>query len=98
MCTRVFWADNSAAKVVSRNMDWAVSDEPELWSLPAALVRQGNAEPNSHTWTSSYASVAVSMWNLGTVDGMNDQGLAAHTLYLENAGWEAVDARPAVAN
>ena len=28
MCTRVFWSDNSVAKVASRTMDWQVSDEP----------------------------------------------------------------------
>ena len=33
VCTRVFWSDNGVAKVVSRTMDWQVSDDPVL-TLP----------------------------------------------------------------
>src|SRR6478735_3046008 len=98
MCTRILWSTNELATVVSRTMDWAVSDEPDLWSLPAGLERNGNAGPDSLTWVSRYPSVALSMWRAGTVDGMNSKGFAAHALYLDDAGWEAPDARPAVAN
>ena len=98
MCTRILWSTNTVATVVSRTMDWAVSDEPDLWSLPAGLQRSGNAGPGSLTWVSRYASLALSMWRTGTVDGMNDQGLAAHALYLDDVNWEAPDERPAVAN
>jgi hypothetical protein len=41
MCTRVFWSDNRLAKVVSRTMDWAVSDDPVLWA--AHLLYLGTA-------------------------------------------------------
>ena len=79
-------------------MDWAVSDEPDLWNLPAGLTRSGSAAVNSATWTSAHASIVLSMWRAGTVDGVNAAGLAAHALYLDEAGWEPVDDRPAVAN
>ncbi len=98
MCTRILWSDNGIATVASRTMDWAVSDEPELWSLPAGLERTGGAGPGSASWTSRYPSIALSMWNSGTVDGMNDQGLGAHALYLTDVGWEPPDDRPALAN
>src|SRR6478672_5299005 len=98
MCTRILWSDNGVATVVSRTMAWAVRDEPDLWNLPAALIRSGNASVNSATWTSAPASVVVSMWRAGTVDGVNAAGLAAHALYRDEAGWEPVDDRPAVAN
>ena len=98
MCTRILWSTNTIATVVSRTMDWAVSDEPDLWSLPAGLQRNGNAGPGSLTWVSRFPSVALSMWRAGTVDGMNATGFAAHALYLDDAGWEQPDARPAVAN
>jgi penicillin V acylase-like amidase (Ntn superfamily) len=39
MCTRIFWSDNPIAHVVSRTMDWNVSDEVEMWLLPAGMVR-----------------------------------------------------------
>ncbi|MEP6563094.1 MAG: linear amide C-N hydrolase [Nakamurella sp.] len=98
MCTRILWSTNKMATVVSRTMDWQVSDEPDLWKLPAGIERSGNAGPDSLTWTSRYASVALSMWRAGTVDGMNSAGLGAHALYLDDAGWETPDTRPAVSN
>jgi len=98
MCTRILWSDNNVSTVVSRTMDWAVSDEPDLWSLPAGIERSGHAGANSMTWTSKYPSVVLSMWRSGTVDGMNGKGLGAHVLYLDDVDWEAPDDRPAVGN
>ena len=97
MCTRIFWNDNPAAKVVARTMDWSQSDEPRLWSLPAGLERGGRG--GTLAWTSKYRSVALSMYESGTVDGMNEHGLAAHLLYLDDAGYAAPGGeRPALAN
>ncbi|RFA21178.1 linear amide C-N hydrolase [Subtercola boreus] len=96
MCTRVFWNDNPIAKVASRSMDWAVSDEPDLWFYPAGLERVGGPQADAATWTSVYASVALSMWQIGTVDGMNEKGLAAHALFLYDVEPEAEDARATV--
>ena len=42
MCTRIFWNDNPIAKVVSRTIDWEVSDEPGMWVLPRGLRRGGD--------------------------------------------------------
>ncbi|WP_368498131.1 linear amide C-N hydrolase [Herbiconiux sp. A18JL235] len=100
MCTRILWNTNGVATTVARCMDWAVSDEPELWYLPAGLERSGNADEDSLTWTSLHGSVVTSMWGMGTVDGLNDKGLAAHALYLdpEDVAFPAADGRPSVAN
>lgn len=98
MCTRILSNDNAVATVASRCMDWAVSDEPDLWYLPAGLHRDGHGDETSLTWTSNYASVVVSMWRLGTVDGINERGLAAHALYLDDVVYEPHDERPSVAN
>lgn len=100
MCSRIFWNDNPLAKTVSRCMDWSVSDEPELWFVPRGTVRVGGDEPESHRWTSTHSSLVTSMWGLGTVDGMNERGLAAHALYLdpEDVSFPATDGRPSVTN
>ncbi|NQX35628.1 linear amide C-N hydrolase [Herbiconiux sp. VKM Ac-2851] len=100
MCTRILWNTNQVAKTVSRCMDWAVSDEPELWFVPRGTERSGNADHESHRWTSRYSSVAVSMWGMGTVDGLNEKGLGAHALYLnpDDVAFPAADGRPSVAN
>ena len=100
MCTRIFWNDNAVAKTVSRCMDWAVSDEPELWFVPRGTARSGGAGDDSIDWTSLYSSVSISMWGMGTVDGLNEKGLAAHALYLnlEDVQFPAPDERPTLSN
>ncbi|MBA8815467.1 choloylglycine hydrolase [Microbacterium halimionae] len=100
MCTRIFWNDNAVAKTVTRCMDWAVSDEPELWFVPRGTTRNGHGDEASHSWTSRYASVATSMWSMGTVDGLNENGFGAHALYLdpEDVSFPENDGRPSVAN
>lgn len=96
VCTRIFWNDNPIAKTVSRCMDWSVSDEPELWFVPSGLTRTGCDDTGALTWTSIYASVVTSMWGIGTVDGMNEKGLAAHALYLDpqDVSFAEPDGRP----
>lgn len=81
-------------------MDWAVSDEPELWFVPRGTSRTGGNDPDAATWVSIYSSVAVSMWGVGTVDGLNEKGLAVHALYLDPDDVQLADpdGRPAVAN
>lgn len=81
-------------------MDWAVSDEPELWFVPRGTARSGGDDPGALEWVSKYSSFAVSMWGIGTVDGLNERGLAAHALYLdqEDVGFPDPDDRPSVAN
>jgi len=100
VCTRIFWNDNAVAKTVSRCMDWAVSDEPELWFVPRGTVRRGGSDADALEWTSRYSSVVTSMWGMGTVDGMNERGFAAHALYLdaEDAGFPDADDRPSLTN
>ncbi len=83
MCTRIFWSGNTVAKVVSRTMDWAVSDEPRLWAVPAGTERSAPGL----TWRSRFGVVGVSMWGAGTTDAVNSAGLAAHLLYQGSAGF-----------
>ena len=68
MCTRVFWSDNSVAKVVSRTMDWAVSDDPVLWAVPEGTRRAAG----DGVWESRFGVVGLSMWDSGTtVSGLD---------------------------
>ncbi|QWT24783.1 linear amide C-N hydrolase [Subtercola sp. PAMC28395] len=100
MCTRIFWNTNDVAKTVSRCMDWAVSDEPDLWFIPRGTPRDGGGNGSPHSWVSTYSSIVVSMWRQGTVDGINERGLGAHALYLdpEPTMFAEVDSRASVAN
>jgi penicillin V acylase-like amidase (Ntn superfamily) len=99
MCTRILWNDNPIATTVARCMDWEVSDEPDLWFVPRGIHRGGHADGDLQ-WQSSYSSVALSMWRLGTSDGLNEKGLAVHGLYLDpvDVGEWPLDVRPSVPN
>lgn len=84
MCTVVVWADNGQAVVSSRNMDWFEQMDTRLWSVPAGRkqIGAGPGDPNPTQWTSKYGSVVASVFNIGTADGVNSEGLAAHLLWL----------------
>ncbi len=84
MCTVVVWADNDQAVVSSRNMDWFQPMETRLWVVPRGRQQPGAGEgdPKPLNWTSKYGSVIASVYEIGTSDGMNEKGLAAHMLWL----------------
>lgn len=98
MCSRVFWPDNPIAAVAARTMDWAISDEPEIWVLPRGMSRTGGDDPHAIEWISQYGSVTVSGFGVGITDGINEAGLGFHLLYLEETTYEDADARPTVSN
>jgi penicillin V acylase-like amidase (Ntn superfamily) len=91
-CTRVLWNNNKLAVVVGRTMDWPESTQPILTMLPRAMSRDGGragpqvAVPdNAARWTSKYASLVTSIYGIGTADGLNERGLGAHMLYLQES-------------
>lgn len=91
-CLKVF-ADGTA--VVGRSMDWVEDPGSEIWIFPRGMQRQGNAGPGSLEWTSRYGSVAVSFYGVASVDGMNEKGLVANTLYLAESDYgKPVAGRP----
>ena len=81
-CTRVVYRTGTDTFIVGRSMDWAEDPGTDLWSFPRAMERDGGVGEGSVKWTSKYGSVISSFYNLATVDGMNDAGLVANTLYL----------------
>jgi penicillin V acylase-like amidase (Ntn superfamily) len=104
-CTRVLWNDNKLAIVSGRSMDWPESTEPKLVVFPKGLERQGGkvgpavvVEDNPATWTSKYGSIVVTVYDIGTVDGLNERGLGAHMLYLTATDFGPRDAaKPGIA-
>ncbi len=79
-------------------MDWAISDEPEIWVLPRGMARTGGDDPRALEWVSKYGSVTVSGFGVGITDGINEAGLGYHLLYLEETVYEAADSRPTISN
>ena len=88
-CTRILWNENRFGVLVARSMDWPESTEPVLWFLPRGMERDGSkcgsetvVKENPLRWNSKYASLAIGIYGVGTVDGMNEKGLGGHLLYL----------------
>ena len=104
MCTRVFWNDNPVAKVTARSMDWPTTTEPKLMAMPRGVTRHGGmfaGQPMdlgpAFEWTAEHGSVVTSIYGIGTIDGVNENGLGVHALYLGACDFgERDESKPAV--
>ena len=81
-CSRILWNDNGRSVIVGRNMDWFEDIQSNMWILPRGMERNGLAKDNPLRWTSKYGSVIITTYDVGTADGINEEGLAGHLLYL----------------
>ena len=91
-CSRILVNDNKLAVVVGRTMDWPESTEPVLTVFPRGMKRDGGklgpaevVKDNPLRWTSEYGSMVTTIYGVGTADGLNERGLAAHMLFLNAA-------------
>ena len=82
MCSVIKWSDNGVAVVVGRSMDFLRDLENNLWLFPRGMDREGLAGRNSLAWTSKYGSVITAGFDICSVDGMNENGLGGHMLWL----------------
>ncbi|VHN99486.1 linear amide C-N hydrolase [Candidatus Rhabdochlamydia sp. T3358] len=81
-CTRVLYQGTQNIVITGRSMDWMEDMHSNLWVFPRGIERNGEAGPNSITWSAKYGSVIVSGYEVGTADGINEKGLVANLLYL----------------
>lgn len=102
MCTRILW-NRSEPYVVARTMDWPDTTMPQITVMPRGLSRNGSViggekiAENGLLWDSRYGSVITTIYGVGTADGINEKGLAAHLLYLEDTEFGERDlTRPAL--
>ncbi|MFN5515064.1 MAG: linear amide C-N hydrolase [Cyanobacteriota bacterium] len=87
-CTRLVYETGNQSYITGRSMDWMdASAKTALWVFPRGMKRDGTVGDNPIKWTSKYGSIAVSFYDAGTADGMNEKGLAANLLYLKEAEW-----------
>jgi choloylglycine hydrolase len=108
-CSLVFVNDRKMAKIVVRSMDLPVAlpEQPRLFVLPRGMARnsQGSVIPgikgkiegvgsDTIRWTSKYGSVAMISFKGCASDGLNEKGLAAHMLVLDDSELEPPDGRP----
>jgi len=94
-CTRTLYVGQDNTVITGRNMDWSEDMGSNLWVFPAGIHRDGNAGPKSPKWTSRYGSVITAGYDIGSVDGMNEKGLAMNALYLTETDYGKPDPKRA---
>jgi len=87
-CTRLVYETGYQSYITGRSMDWMdPSAQTALWVFPRGMKRDGTVGANPIQWTAKYGSIAVSFYDVGTADGMNEKGLVTNLLYLKETEW-----------
>lgn len=97
-CTRVLWNTQPGYMLSSRNLDFFGPVSPTLVVSPRGIARvgaTGDNAPHAARWTARYGSVAVYADNVFPMDGMNEKGLVAHTLYFTGGEEKQQPGKPA---
>ena len=96
-CTRAVYFGKEKQTVTGRSMDWVEDMQTNLWAFPRGMKRDGGLGKGSLEWTSKYGSIVASVYEGGSADGMNEQGLVANMLYLAESEYPSDDdKRPGV--
>lgn len=90
MCTRVIWPDANGAVIVGRNMDFHKDLLTNLWTQPRGISRDDGVQ-GALKWTSKYGSLVATAFDMISVDGVNEQGLAGHVLWLAESDYGTAD-------
>lgn len=108
-CSLAFVNDRKLAKIVVRSMDLPVAlpERPKFVVFPRGQARTSQASvlpgvkgkiegvgPDTMRWTSKYGCAAIVSFEGAASDGLNEMGLAAHMLVLDESRLEAPDKRP----
>ncbi len=89
-CSRFVYLGDDGNIFTARSMDWAKPIDTNLYVLPAGMERDGGVGPNSIKWTSKYGSLVAPVFNSFTSDGVNEEGLMANILWLEESQYPEV--------
>ena len=82
-CSRILCETGDGGYIVGRTMDWADPGAAvAFWVFPRGMARDGGAGKNSIRWAAKYGSVIISIYDVGTNEGMNERGLVVNALYL----------------
>ncbi len=91
MCTRLLYIGDENLVITARSMDWGDDPTSNLWCFPRGIIRNGSTGDKSFKWTSKYGSLGISFYEKGLVDGINEAGLVANTLYLAESDYGKPD-------
>jgi choloylglycine hydrolase len=87
MCTRAVYLGSDNTVITGRSLDWNEDMYSNLYVFPRGLPRDGAAGPASARWTSKYGSLIVSAYEMGAVEGMNEEGLVGNGLCLTESDY-----------
>jgi choloylglycine hydrolase len=90
MCTRVIWPDAGDAVLVGRNMDFHKDLMTNLWKQPRGVHRDDGVT-GKLSWIAKYGSVIATAFDIMSVDGINEAGLAGHVLWLAESTYGSRD-------
>lgn len=94
-CSRILLNDKGKTVVVGRTLDWFVPNPADLYALPRGIKRDGMTGKNTLKWTAKYGTVMT--YSQAVTDGMNEQGLTGHLLFLVEADYGKFDpAKPSL--
>ena len=93
-CTRAVLKTDDGTVLTGRSMDWMQDIGNNLWVFPRGMKRDGAAGPKSPKWESKYGSVITTIYEMATVDGINEKGLAMNILYLAESDYGTVGDKP----
>jgi penicillin V acylase-like amidase (Ntn superfamily) len=93
-CTRVLYTGSANTVITGRSLDWMNDTSSNIWAMPRGMKRNGATGRNSISWTSKFGSVVVSMYDIATLDGINEKGLVANVLYLSESNYGTANGKP----
>lgn len=84
-CTKFVYTGDNNIVLTGRTADWAGKLDSNIWLFPRGIKRNGLAGKNSAKWTSKYGSIATSVHDMMTIDGVNEKGLTMGILRLKES-------------
>lgn len=95
-CTRAVYLGAGDTVLTARSMDWRVDMKTNLWAFPRGMQRDGQTPENPLRWTSKYGSVVATAFDIATTDGINEKGLSANLLWLNETQYPEANGRSGV--
>ncbi len=93
-CTRALYTGKDELVIVGRSLDWAEDMHSNLYVFPRGMKKNSAGGDRSFDWTSKYGSLIVSGYQAGSLDGINEKGLAANLLYLVESDYGNDSGKP----
>ncbi len=90
-CTRFVYKNDCNMVLTARTLDWKEDMGSNIWVLPRGMERGGVAGPNSLKWKSKYGSIVTTGYDICSADGMNERGVVANLLWLDESQYPAFD-------